>query len=197
MKLQELNTISKPYFGYEEISRVLNIGPNSAKVSAARYVKQGLLLRVKKNMYVFKDSWNRAGIEEKFVIANLAQTPSYISLMTALCFYEATTQIQRDFIESIAVKKSNEIQVSRDVLRYVKIKQDLYLGFRKENNFFIASPEKALLDAFYLMSFGRYSMDMSALDEDKFDQKQLEKLSQDYPLKTKNLLMRHGYLKTT
>lgn len=197
MKLQELNKISKPYFGYEEISRILKINPGSAKVSAGRYVRQGLLVRVKNNMYLLRDFWSRATIEEKFVVANLAQTPSYISLMTALSFYEAATQIQRNFIESIAIKKSNEIMVDRDVLRYVRIKPDLYFGFRKQGHFFIASPEKALLDAFYLMSFGRYSLDTSALDRNKFDKKQIEQLCQNFPLKTKNLLLKHGYLKTT
>lgn len=197
MKLQELNKIRKSYFGYEEISRVFKISPDSAKVSAARYVRQGLLLRVKKNMYVLKDLWNRARIEEKFAIANLAQTPSYISLMTALSFYEVTTQIQRNFIESIAIKRSTEIQVDKDLLRYAKIKQDLYFGFKKEGNFFIATPEKALLDAFYLMSYGRYSLDISALDRYKFDTKLIEKLIQKFPMKTKNLLMKYGYVRTT
>lgn len=197
MKLQELNKIRKSYFGYEEISRVFKISPDSAKVSAARYVRQGLLLRVKKNMYVLKDLWNRARIEEKFAIANLAQTPSYISLMTALSFYEVTTQIQRNFIESIAIKRSTEIQVGKDLLRYAKIKQDLYFGFKKEGNFFIATPEKALLDAFYLMSYGRYSLDISALDRYKFDTKLIEKLIQKFPMKTKNLLMKYGYVRTT
>lgn len=195
MKLQELMQISKPYFGYEEISRVLKINPNSAKVSAGRYVKQGLLLRIKNNMYLLKDFWNRATVEEKFLIANIAQTPSYISLTTALSFYETTTQVQRNFIESIANKKSNEIKAGGDVLRYFRIKPDLYFGFRKQGIFFIASPEKALLDAFYLMSFGRYSLDISALDKNKFNMKQIEQLSQNFPLKTINLLVKHGYLK--
>lgn len=196
MNLQKLNKISKPYFGYGEISRVLKINPGSAKVSAVRYVKQGLLERVKNNMYLLRDSWNRATVEEKFLIANIAQTPSYISLTTALSFYEATTQVQRNFIESIANKKSNEIKVGRDVLRYSRIKPDLYFGFRKQGDFFIASPEKALLDAFYLMSFGRYSLDISALDRNKFNMKQIEQLSLYFPFKTKNLLVKHGYLKT-
>jgi len=197
MKLQELNQIKKPYFGHEEIARVFKIGPNSAKVSAGRYVRQGLLLRVKKNMYVLKESWVRARIEGKFIIANMGQTPSYISLMTALSFYEATTQIQRDFIESIAVKRSKEIKVNGSIFRYVRMKQDLYFGFRKEDNFFIATPEKALLDACYLLSYGRYSMDISALDRNKFDLDRIENLSQKFPIKTKKLLMKHGYLKTT
>ena len=58
----------------------------------------------------------------------------------------------------------------------------------------IASPEKALLDAFYLISYGRYSLDISALDATKLDRKKIERLSRTFPLKTKNLLKKYGYL---
>ena len=33
----------------------------------------------------------------------------------------------------------------------------------KEKDIFIATPERALLDAFYLMPYGRYSLDLSSL----------------------------------
>lgn len=196
MKLKELNQIKKSCFGYEEIARVLKISPTSARVSAGRYVRMGLLLRIKKNMYVLKESWVRARIEDKFTIANMGQTPSYISLMSALSFYEATTQIQRNFIESIVVKRSKEININGDILRYIRIKQDLYFEFEKKDDFFIATPEKALLDSVYLMSYGRYSLDVSALDRNIFDPDRIEDLSRKFPKRTKTLLMKHGYLKT-
>lgn len=159
MKSLELSKIRKPYFGYEEISKVLGISAASAKVTASRYVKQGLLVRMKKNLYVLREVWNAAGKEEKFLLANLGQTPSYISLSTALDYYEITTQMQRDFFESVAVKRTKEIHVKGNVFRYTKISGSLYFGFKKEKDFFIATPEKALLDAFYLMSYGRYALD--------------------------------------
>jgi predicted transcriptional regulator of viral defense system len=83
MKFLELHTIHKLYFGYEEIARALGISPASARVSASRYVRQGLLVRVKRNMYVLREVWNALGRAEKFVLVNMGQTPSYISLMTA------------------------------------------------------------------------------------------------------------------
>ena len=185
--------IRKLYFGYEEIARVLGISPASARVSASRYVRQGLLVRVKRNMYVLREVWNTAGIAEKFLLVNMGQMPSYISLMTALEYYELTTQMQRDYFESIAVKRTKEIQVDGSVFRYSKIAGDLYFGFKKEKGFFIATPEKALVDAFYLMSYGRYALDISALDSKKLDRNEVIRLSMEFPLKTKTLLERHGY----
>ncbi len=196
MKLKELNTIKKLYFGYEEIARVFGISSSSAKVTASRYVRQGLLLRMKKNVYVRREVWNAAGIEDKFLLANLGQVPSYISLMTALEYYEITTQVLRDFFESIAVKRTKEINLNGRFFRYTKIKNDLYYGFKKEKGFFIATPEKALLDALYLMSYGRYSLDMSSLDVSKFDGGEVKRLSTRFPLKTRKMLKTYGYLKT-
>ena len=197
MKVLELNKIRKPYFGYEEIARVRGIGLASAKVTASRYVRQGLLLRLKKNLYILRETWNAASKEDKFRLANLGQSPSYISLMSALEYYEITTQVQRDFFESVAVKRTKEIQVNGSVFRYSKINEILYFGFKKEKEFFIATPEKALLDSFYLMSYGRYALDLSALDADKLDRENIRRLSSKFPLKTRHMLKRYRYLQAT
>ena len=196
MKLQELNRIKKLYFGYEEIARVFGINLASAKVTASRYVRQGLLLRIKKNVYMRQDVWDSSGIEEKFLLANLGQVPSYISLMTSLEYYGATTQVLRDFFESVAIKRTKEIDLKGSVFRYTKIAGSLYFGFKKEKDFFIATPEKALLDAFYLMSYGRYSLDISALDATKLDREEVKRLSKKFPLRTRKMLKKYGYLKT-
>jgi len=148
------------------------------------------------NMYVLREVWNALGRAEKFILVNMGQTPSYISLMTALDYYEITTQVQRDFFESVAVKRTREIQIDGSVFRYSKIAGNLYFGFKKEKGYFIATPEKALVDAFYLMSYGRYALDISALDSEKLDRDEIIRLSVEFPSKTKNMLKKYGYLKT-
>ena len=102
----------------------------------------------------------------------------------------------RNFIESVAVKRTKEINLNGTVFRYTKIANDRYFGIKKEKGFFITTPEKALLDAFYLMSYGRYSLDISALDTTKLDREEIKRLSIKFPLKTRKLLKKYGYLKT-
>jgi len=194
MKSLQLDEIRKFYFGYEDIARVLGISAASAKVTASRYVRQGLLVRLKRNIYVLRQTWNGAGREEKFLLANLGQVPSYLSLTTALDYYELTTQVQRDFFESVALKRTKKIQVDGTVFRYSKITGNLYFGFKKENGFFMATPEKALLDSFYLMSYGRYALDISALDTARFDKREIKRLSSEFPLRTQSTLRKYGYL---
>jgi predicted transcriptional regulator of viral defense system len=197
MKHLRLNNISKFYFGYEDIAKALGISADSAKVTASRYARQGILVRVKRNMYVLRNAWQAAGREGKFMLANLGQVPSYISLMSALDYYEITTQVQRDFFESAAIKRTKEIAIDGSIFKYVKINNKYYFGFKKEKDFFIATPEKALVDAFYLMSFGRYALDISSLSVEKLDEEEIRRISKAFPLKTRSMLKKYGYLKTT
>jgi len=195
MKYSDLYKIDKLYFGYEDLARALGIEPASVRVSASRYVKQGLLLRIKRNLYVRRDIWISAGQLEKFKIANMGLVPSYISLATALYYYGVTTQVQRNFFESIAIRKTKEISINTDLFRYTKISVNLYSGFVKEKGIFIATPEKAILDAFYLMSYGRYALDVSALDAAKLDYAKIKRLAGAFPPKTRKLLEKYEYLR--
>jgi len=193
MKLKNLRNIQKLYFGYEELARALGVSSASARVAASRYVRHGLLIRVKRNLYVLRETWEKAGSKERFLLANIGQVPSYISLLTALDYYEITTQVQRDFVESIAVTRTKEIRIDQTIFTYTRINEELYFGFGRQNGFFIASPEKAVLDAFYLMSYGRYSLDLAAVSADRLDPDQIAAMSTRFPSKTRGLLKKHGY----
>ena len=137
---------------------MLGITLQSAKVTANRYIKHGLLIRLKKNIYVLREKWTSIDREQEFILANIIQVPSYISLMTALDYYETTTQLQRDFIESVAVKRTKGAEIDLKFFNYTKINTDLYSGFSRTRGFFIAAPEKAffgcrLLDVFRTIQF--------------------------------------------
>ncbi len=186
MKPQQLYQIQKLYFGSEEIARALGITLSSARVAAGRYVNQGFLIRIKRNLYMLTYRWENATREERFQIASLVQVPSYISLMTALEYYGLTTQLQRNFLESIALKRTKEINVDGFIFKYTKISGHLYSGFEKKGDFFIASPEKAV-------SLGRYSLDVNAIERQRFDEDRLAVVSEKFPLRTRKLLKKHGY----
>ena len=197
MKMLDLNKISKLYFGYEDISRILGISLASARVTASRYSAQGILIRLKRNMYVLREKWIRLERVEQFQIANLIQAPSYVSLMSALDYYQITTQMQQDFVESLTVKRTKEKEIEKVIFNFSKIKKSLYFGFTKENEFFIASPEKAFLDAVYLMTQGRYNFDMDSIDIDRLDKTLLKKNVAIFPPGTQNFLENYGYFSTT
>ena len=193
MKFLQLHDIGKLYFGYEDIARTFGITLQSAKVTASRYIKHGLLIRLKRNIYVLKEKWTSIDREQEFLLANIIQVPSYISLMTALDYYEITTQVQRDFIESVAVKRTKGLEIEQKYFNYTKINTDLYSGFSKTRGFFIAAPEKAFLDSVYLMSFGRYSLDIPSVDFSKLNREKVEYMARLFPLKTQRFLNKNEY----
>jgi predicted transcriptional regulator of viral defense system len=197
MNYTKIRQIRKLYFGCRDISGALNITAESAKVAATRLVQQGQLLRLKRNVYILKDRWDALGREEKFMLANLLQTPSYISLMTAMDYYEITTQVQRDFIESIALYRTKEVNIEKNVFYYRKINKGLYFGFLKERGFFIATPEKAFLDALYFTSLKKYSFDIGSIDFGKLKMPTIRRMLKQYPQKTQKLCKTYGYFKQT
>ena len=194
MKILNLNTIDKTFFGFRDISSALGIAHESARVVAHRYVKNGMLIRIKPNIFVLAEKWNSFGTHEKFQTANLLQVPSYISLTTALEYYEISTQIQRNYIECIAIKRTFAKIINGLTIRFSRISEALYFGFDKKNNVYIARPEKALLDSVYLTSLGRYSLDIAAISDNKFDKKILAQMVAAYPLRTKNLMRKYGFI---
>jgi predicted transcriptional regulator of viral defense system len=188
MKILQLRKIKKKYFNLRQFANTLNMPVSSAKVTASRYVKAGALIRPKRDLYVSAEQWEYLTPEDKFQLANLIQTPSYISLLTALSYYEISTQIQREFIESVAIKRTKQVEVKGTVFNYTKIKKGLYFGFVRVRDFFIAEPEKALLDAFYLTSLNKYTLDIEALDFNKIDKEKLLEFLPKFPVSVQKMV---------
>ncbi|MBU0503270.1 MAG: type IV toxin-antitoxin system AbiEi family antitoxin domain-containing protein [Candidatus Omnitrophica bacterium] len=195
MNYTKIRQLNKLYFNYRDISRAFRISLGSSRVAATRLVKSGDLTRIKRNFYVLSQKWNSSSLEERFILANLIQVPSYISLMTALSYYEVTTQVQRDFIESVVYYRTKLVEVMDSSFNYSKINRKLYFGFVKLKGFFIATAEKAFLDAFYLKSLRKYNFDITSVDFNKLNMKLIVSMAGKYPLLTRKLLLKYGYLK--
>jgi predicted transcriptional regulator of viral defense system len=187
MKIMYLTKIKKLFFSARDIADAFGITYNSAKVTCSRYADKGFIIRIKRNFYISREKWANMSRDEKFSIANILQVPSYISLTTALKYYETTTQMQRAFTESVSVKKTNRFDISGEVFNFSKIKRKYFDNFIKKDNIFIATPEKAFIDAIYLMAFNMYKLDLSAIDFSKIDNKKVEDILKRYPARVKRL----------
>lgn len=185
-QIRQLN--SRLFFTVNDAAQVLEIKPQSARVLCSRYAKTGAFLRLRNNFYVTEQRWGMATYEDFFRIANFLQVPSYISFLTALARYEITTQVPRQFFESACLRRTKNIEAGGTQFVYSKLKKEFYFDFLRKDGVFIATPEKAFLDAVYLYSFGKYKLDFSALDINKIDLKRLKKILQPFPEKTKVLV---------
>lgn len=187
-RLQELSR--KPYFTLGEVAQTFSLQTASARVLCSRYVRQGLLVRFKNNIYTTVWKWEGLTRQDLFKIANVLQVPSYISLMTALAYYDVTTQAQNNYQESVCLKRSVAYNVREAVFSYVKLQNRFYGDFIKKDGVFIATKEKAFLDAAYLFSFGKYKFDVDSLDMKKLELRKLKSLLSVYPNKTKETVKR-------
>jgi predicted transcriptional regulator of viral defense system len=193
MKILSLTGIEKLYFSPADIAETLGISGNSALVTCCRYVKNGFLIRLKRNSYILRQKWDYITREELFKIANMLQAPSYVSLSTSLSRNSMANKNCRDFIESISLKRAKSIKIEGVVFNYLKIKQDYYSLSQVEESCLIASPEKSLLDILYLKYLGKYNIDISSIDIIKLDKKLLAGLVSQYPEKIRKYFEKYIY----
>lgn len=191
MKYLKLQTLrDRLYFSCQDVAETLGIKHASALVLCSRYVDNGLFIRLKKDFYTIKEKWRQNSITDFFSVSNILQVPSYVSLLTALCFYEVTTQVQRDVFEAICIKSTARYEIEGVNFNFYKLKRELYFDFVRQDNFFVASKEKAFLDAMYLCSFAKYSLDISSIDLTRFDYEKIQGLLKFFPKRTKQLVQK-------
>jgi len=174
----------------QNIARTLGIQEDSARVMCSRYVKKGILTRLRNNLYLLKSRLGQVSQSDLFYLSNVIQTPSYISFMTALSYYGVTTQITRNVFEAVSPVRTKYYESDQWVFNYSKINKTLYFGFKREGKYFIATKEKALLDCLYFSSMGRYNLDTDSLDLSKFSVAELRKTAKKFPEETQNLLFK-------
>ena len=129
-----------------------NEKPQNLRRQVREWVKKDYLIPLKRGLYIFSSQWRKIQPSVLFM-ANFLVLPSYVSLEQALGFYEIIPE-KVTVITSVTTKKTKIFKNLVGSFEYRSIKEDLFFGFKKEidNNqeFFIALPEKALLDFFYL-----------------------------------------------
>ncbi len=191
MRYSELRDLrDRLYFTVEDLQDMLGIKPESARVLCTRYTKKGLFIRLKKNFYVLTEKWENLARDELLMLSNLLQVPSYVSFMTALSYYEVTTQVQRDYFECASLKRSVRFDIKGTVFDYSKLHKRYYFDFIKKGNIFIATKEKAFIDSIYLYSFGKYRIDFSSIDLDSLDKGRILDIIDIFPQKTRGIIKR-------
>jgi hypothetical protein len=116
----------------------------------SRYLRNGDLIRVKKGLYVFGESY-RQNLISLEVLANLIYGPSYLSLEYALSFYGFIPE-RVECLTSMTTQKNKLFHTPLGVFSYQhialhKYREGLVQQTRDGRRYFImASPEKAILD---------------------------------------------------
>lgn len=126
--------------------------PALVKVQLSRWCSTGKLIKLKNGIYLLSDNFRKVDIYEPF-IASVLKKPSYISLEKALEYHGLIPEAVPVYT-CITTKRPGKITTPIGVFDYRHIKNGLFWGYDSvtvnKQTAFIATPEKALLDFFYL-----------------------------------------------
>lgn len=131
-------------------------GYDSPKDKLAYMVRQGHLLRLKRDLYCVssKITGERYSLP---LIANHLYGPSYVSLESALSYYELIPE-RVACTQSVVSKRAKRLETPLGLFTYQTLPSDYYsIGVRQEIvggrlAFFIATPVKALCDLLLMRS---------------------------------------------
>jgi predicted transcriptional regulator of viral defense system len=180
--LEKLKKIEKDIFTFSDFKKIWQGREGSLKVILSRLVKKGKIQRIYKNFYVLPE---RIPNLEK--IANQIYFPSYLSFESALSKYGILSQIPYTLTLATSLK-TKSIKIFDNKIEYRKLKKELFFGFKKEKEIFIALPEKVILDTLYFISLGKLDLNLKNLNLSKIKRERLISFSKKFPQKTKNLL---------
>lgn len=151
--------------------------------------KQGYIKKIIRGFYTLSDL--EVNEFTSFAIANRIYEPSYISLESALRYYNFIPE-QTFAVTSISTRKTKEFKTSMDMFVYNNIIPNLFFGYEiiHFKNFFfkIADREKAILDYLY---FHRHFTTERDIEELRFNIEEIQttidrKKLENYLLKYNN-----------
>jgi predicted transcriptional regulator of viral defense system len=129
-------------------------GLNSAsiQVQISRWEKAGKLIQLKRGIYLLAEPYRKVEVYEPH-LAGILKQPSYISLEKALEYHSLIPEAVPVYT-SVTTKGPAKFISKLGVFNYRHIKKTLFWGYQSvtvnKQTAFFASPEKALLDFFYL-----------------------------------------------
>jgi predicted transcriptional regulator of viral defense system len=137
--------------------------PSMNLMNLVRWQKKGYILKLRNCWYAFNDAESYENIE--WLAANMIYAPSYISLHTALSWYNLIPEMIYT-TTSVTTRKTNKFNTPLGAFDYHRIKPEIFgFGYKLENidtykgergksrKIMLASPQKAILDFFYINSF--------------------------------------------
>jgi len=121
------------------------------------WARAGKLLQLRRGVYAFSPPYKNEQ-PHCYHIANLLMRPSYISLQSALSYYDLIPEHVAS-VTSVTTGRPQNVSNEFGRFMYRHIQPRLFYGFRHwrvsdQQYAFLASPEKALLDLIYLTPNG-------------------------------------------
>lgn len=141
-----------PCFDLHLLAQATDDTRSNLRAQLGRWQKAGKIISLRRGMYALADIY-RAAPATPAGLAHLLYTPSYLSGLWALAFYDLIPErVVR--LTSVTPRVPRTFDNSLGVFEYRNIKQEAFFGYREEpfgpSTIVVAEPEKALLDHWHL-----------------------------------------------
>ena len=181
IEISELKNYDKSFFTLSDLAKIFDIKEESLKVALSRWVKNGKILRIRKNAYQLPDK-----IYDFRKTAWQLYPPCYLSFESALNEYGILNQIPY-IITFATTNKSKKMTLGQQEVEFRQIKKDLFFGYKMQNGLFTALPEKALADQIYFVSRGLANLNFKELDLSDVSPRKFKSFIKSYPKPTRIL----------
>jgi hypothetical protein len=140
--------IGREEFDYSALMAALSKYANP-RSKAGRLMSRGVIVRVKKGLYVFGDAYRRRPVSRE-LLANLIYGPSYVSLDSALSYHGLIPE-RVTAMTSVTPKRPRRFETPLGCFVYRQVSPSAFpVGMQRvemdDVAFLIASPERALAD---------------------------------------------------
>jgi predicted transcriptional regulator of viral defense system len=151
------------------------VDSNDARRQLSRWTKAGHLYQLRRGLYTLAPPFQKVK-PHPFVVANRMVRSSYVSLQSALGYYGLIPDVV-PVTTSVTTGRPNQWQTPLGVYTFRHIKTELFVGYRLvdlvgNQQAFVATPEKALLDLVHLQRGGdsaEYLQELRLQDMERFD----------------------------
>ncbi len=149
----------RPFFESRELILLFEEPAPQVQARLSRWQRQGRLVQLRRGRYLLSEEHRRSEVSD-FYIANYLYRPSYVSLQSALEYHGMIPEAV-GMVLSLTTLHGREWYTPAGVFRYRSIGTARFWGYQergavrpgnnaRQRRFLIASPEKAVLDMFYL-----------------------------------------------
>lgn len=191
MKYNKLTTVfrNRPFFETRELNTIFDEPIGQIRARLSRWVKDGKLIQLRRGKYILPKAERFATATDGY-ISNYLYRPSYVSLHTALEIHGLIPESVQ-IVEAVTPMQTARWVTPEGHFKYYSIKASRFNGYEKyvvsktqrqtQQNFLLATPEKALIDLFYFQK-GQWTKErleeMRFQNLDKLNNHELNRLCQ-------------------
>lgn len=133
-------------FTLGDISKLFEVKEITIKTALKRFQNKGVVSKLARNKYLFELAVESPS---QYQMANFICQPSYISLETAMSLRGIIDQFSY-VITSVTSKKSRKVNYKGLIFDYTHVNRNIFTDYIKQDNYLIATNQKAVFDYWYL-----------------------------------------------